>query len=263
MSTLTTPCEEIFYIPDAPVPERAARSRWRAVAWVAVTCVAAPLAWAAWSGITHAVRASWRSQCADNLRSLGLALLQYQEAHGQFPAPALVGRDGAKLLSWRVAILPQMGYQSLYDRFHLDEPWDSPHNRSLLAEMPRQFACPGGSGQRAGKTGYLVIVGPETDAYSINTPFEPTRGADIRHITDGTSQTILVFETDVMVPWTKPDDLQWVKGGPLPRVASPHAGGTNVVLADGATRFISATIDPNTLMAILTINGGEVVAGRG
>ena len=135
-----------------------------------------------------------------------------------------VGRDGAKLLSWRVAILPQMGYQSLYDRFHLDEPWDSPRNRSLLAEMPRQFACPGGSGQRAGKTGYLVIVGPETDAYSTNTPFEPTRGADIRHITDGTSQTILVFETDVMIPWTKPDDLQWVKGGPLPRVASPHAG---------------------------------------
>ena len=91
MSTLTTPCEEIFYIPDAPVPERAARSRWRAVAWVAVTCVAAPLAWAAWSGITHAVRASWRSQCADNLRSLGLRLLQYQEAHGQFPAPCLSG----------------------------------------------------------------------------------------------------------------------------------------------------------------------------
>jgi hypothetical protein len=200
MSTLTTPCDEISYFPDAPVPERAARNRWRAIAWIAFACVAAPLAWAAWSGITHAVRESWRSRCAGNLRSLGLALLQYQEAHGQFPAPALVGRDGAKLLSWRVAILPHLGYQSLYERFHLNEPWDSPHNRSLLAEMPRQFACPGGSGLRAGKTGYLVIVGPETDAYSINTPFEPTRGADIRHITDGTSQTILVFETDTIHP---------------------------------------------------------------
>ena len=162
-----------------------------------------------------------------------------------------------------MAILPQLGYDALYERFHLDEPWDSPHNRPLLALMPPEFACPGGPARRTGKTSYLVVVGPETDAYSINTPFEPTRGADIRHITDGPSGTILVLETDAPVPWTKPDDLHWTKGEPLPRVASPHAGGSHAVFADGASRFIIATIEPNTLQAILTINGGEVVSGRG
>jgi hypothetical protein len=171
----------------------------------------------------------WRSQCAGNLRQLGLAMLQYEEAHRQFPAPAIVGRDKTNLLSWRVAILPQLGYRSLYERFHLDEPWDSPHNLALLAEMPREFGCPGGPGRRAGKTGYLIVVGPETDPYSINTPFEPTRGADIRHLTDGTSNTALLLETDIFVPWTKPADLHWAKGEPVPRLFSPHDGGAHAL----------------------------------
>ena len=148
-----------------------------------------------------------------NLHQVGLALHQYHEAHGQLPAPASIGRDGTKLLSWRVAILPYLGHQSLYERFHPDEPWDSPHNLLLVAEMPREFGCPGGRGRRAGKTSYMVIVGPEMDAYSINTAFEPTRGAALHHVTDGTSNSLLVLETDVMVPWTKPDDLQWCKVG--------------------------------------------------
>jgi hypothetical protein len=108
-----------------------------------------------------------------------------------------------------------------------------------------------------------VVVGPETDAYSVNTPFGPTRGADIRHITDGLSSTILILETDVLVPWTRPDDLHWTKGEPLPRVASSHAGGAHVVFADSAIRFIKSTIDPTILEGILTMNGGEVLSGPG
>ena len=126
--------------------------------------------------------------------------------------------------------------------------------------MPAVFACPGGLGRRAGQTRYLVVVGPETDAYSINTPFEPTRGADIRHITDGTSSTILVLEADVPVPWTKPDDLRWTKGEPLPRLKSSHTGGSHALFADGSTRFLKATIDPRTFASILTMNGNEVLS---
>jgi prepilin-type processing-associated H-X9-DG protein len=154
-----------------------------------------------------------------------------------------------------------MGYRSLYERFRLDEPWDSPHNRALLAEMPREFGCPAGPTQRAGQTGYRVIVGPENDAYSINTAFGPTRGADIRHFTDGTSNTILVLETDSFVPWTKPDDLHWSKGGPLPRLGSPHPNGAHALFADGATKFLTAPIRPEILLALITMNGGEVIGG--
>ena len=92
---------------------------------------------------------------------------------------------------------------------------------------------------------------------------EPAHGTDTRHITDGSSQTILVLETDTPVPWTKPDDLKWTKGEPVPRLASPHAGGAHAVFADGSIRFLRSTIEPQRLEAILTINGGEVLSGSG
>lgn len=39
-------------------------------------------------------------------------------------------------LSWRVRILPYIGHKSLYDQFRLNEPWDSPTNKSLMASIP-------------------------------------------------------------------------------------------------------------------------------
>ncbi len=101
-------------------------------------------------------------QCEANLTRLGLAFHKYHNAHGQFPAPEVSRADGTPLLSWRVALLPDLGYRPLYERFHLDEPWDSPHNRSLLAEMPAELACPGVAvPRRDGSTGYMVVIGAE------------------------------------------------------------------------------------------------------
>jgi prepilin-type processing-associated H-X9-DG protein len=212
-------------------------------------------------GVAHAVRESRRGRCAVQLKRLGQALQGYHEAHGHFPAPALVRGDGTPLLSWRVAILPHLGHRALYNRFHRDEPWDSPHNRALVTEMPSVFACPGGPERREGRTGYRVVVGPKTEPSSVNTPFEPTRGVDLREITDGAANTGLIFETDATVPWTKPDDLLWTPGGPHPRLASPHPGGVHILFADGSLRFLKGTILPQLLMAILTINGGELTGG--
>ena len=50
--------------------------------------------------------------------------------------------SGKPLLSWRVAILPYLGHQDLYNKFNLDEPWDSAHNKALLKEMPSMYTCP-------------------------------------------------------------------------------------------------------------------------
>ena len=83
----------------------------------------------------------------------------------------------------------------------------------------------------------------------------------MRTITDGASRTITIVEAKRPVPWTKPDDLQWTPGGPLPRLASPHVGGAYALFADGSVRFLKATIVPTTLLSILTKNGGEVLSG--
>lgn len=212
------------------------------------------------TGVLPAIEASRQAQCHANLKQIGLAFIQYHETFGSLPAPAITRGDGTPLLSWRVALLPQLGRQALYDRFRRDEPWDSPHNLALVAEIPPVFVCPGAPGHPPGRTGYRVVVGPKSELGSVNTPFEPRRGVDYREITDGSSATLMVVETDAPVPWTKPDDLRFVEDGPLPALGSGHHGGSHGLFVDGTVRFLKATINRAILKGLFTINGGEVIS---
>jgi hypothetical protein len=47
-------------------------------------------------------------------------------------------------LSWRVHLLQFLdpAEVDLYEKFHLDEPWDSDHNKTLIAKMPNVFRSP-------------------------------------------------------------------------------------------------------------------------
>ncbi len=58
------------------------------------------------------------------LQSISQAIQAYDETNGSLP-PRVMEKDGKPLLSWRVAILPQLKELDLYQQFHLDEPWDS------------------------------------------------------------------------------------------------------------------------------------------
>src|SRR5207245_2072326 len=86
----------------------------------------------------------------------------YETVHRQLPPPAIRASDGTPLLSWRVAILPFIDQEDLYHRFHLDEPWDSPHNLDLLQAMPHVFAPKAGADAEPFTTPYQVFVGPGT-----------------------------------------------------------------------------------------------------
>jgi RNA polymerase sigma factor (sigma-70 family) len=96
-----------------------------------------------------------------NLRELALALHNYNDVHGHLPPPAITDKTGKPLLSWRVAILPFIDQDALYKEFKLNESWDSPHNKKLLAKMPRIFAPMGGKTAGTHSTFYQYIVGPE------------------------------------------------------------------------------------------------------
>ena len=67
----------------------------------------------------------------------------YHDTYGTFPPAATTDGADKPLLSWRVAILPFLEQQPLYEQFHLDEPWDSPHNKTLIEQMPQVYAIPG------------------------------------------------------------------------------------------------------------------------
>jgi Protein of unknown function (DUF1559) len=204
-----------------------------------------------------------KERLSANLRQIGIGLNQYLSTEGHFPAAATLGKDGKPLLSWRVEILPSLGLQSLYKEFHRDEPWDSPHNKTLIEKMPPVFAHPDGS-DKPGMTPYRGLIGKSAF-------FDPEEkeGVTIAMITDGTSNTVALVEAKEAVPWTKPGtEIQVV--GPanadartaalLALLGGRKAGGFQILLVDGSVRFLSDSINVNTLQSITTRDGGEVVS---
>ncbi len=206
--------------------------------------------------VQAAREAARRAQCTNNLKQLALAMHNYHDANGAFPKPAITDKDGKPLLSWRVAILPYIEQQELYNKFHVDEPWDSPHNKALIKEMPVTYACPSRPPTAPGMTTYQGFVGP--GAF-----FEEGKATGIADITDGTSNTIMFVEAKEAVTWTKPDDLKFDPAAAadesLLGAFSNHPGGFNSAFADGSVRFIKRTISPIVFKALITRNGGEVI----
>jgi RNA polymerase sigma factor (sigma-70 family) len=107
-----------------------------------------------------------------NLKRIGLALHNYLSAEGHFPPAAITDKDGKPLLSWRVAILPYLedydgrSCSELFKEFHLNEPWDSPQNQTLLAKMPAVFASPAGRDARGSSTAYRGFVSQDEQVAS-------------------------------------------------------------------------------------------------
>ncbi len=157
------------------------------------------------------------------------------------------------MLSWRVFILPYIDQQDLYKQFHLDEPWDSEHNKKLLAKMPKTYAS--ASDEKTLKdhtTYYQGLVGK--GAF-----FEGKKGFRIADITDGLSNTLMIVEASKAVPWTKPEDIPYDPAKPLPKLAHASPKGFLTCLGDGSVRFISKTITEKTLRNAITRNDGNVL----
>jgi hypothetical protein len=163
---------------------------------------------------------------------------------GRLPATATFDKQGKPLLSWRVRLLPFLGEQKLYRQFHLDEPWDSPHNKPLLARMPEVYQGPNRKLNREGKTLYLLPVG-KAAAFKEG-PEGPIFPKDFP---DGTSNTILIVEADDAhaVPWTKPEDLTIDPEHPERGLGGHFRDIFVAALADGSIRFIAEGISKQTL----------------
>jgi hypothetical protein len=197
-----------------------------------------------------------RAQAMNNLKQLALAMMNYADSkQGQLPAHAIYSKDGKPLLSWRVAILPYIEERKLYDEFHLDEPWDSAHNKKLLARMPKTYASPqDGKTLKEHTTYYQAFVG--------NGAFFTGNKIGLRFpasITDGTSNTIMFVEASKAVPWTKPEDIPYDPAKKLPKLGLPDFSQVLAVLCDGSTRPIAPGVSERTLHSAITTNGGEVL----
>src|SRR5262249_5184577 len=199
-----------------------------------------------------------------SLKNIGGALRNYHETMGQLPPAVFYGKDGQPLYSWRVLLLPYIEENNLYLKFRLDEPWDSPHNKVFLEKMPRPYQPALGGNDPPGLTRYQVFTGT-------GTAFERA-GLTWDDFPDGRSQTLLVVEAGEAVPWTKPVDLNYDPGKPLPPLGGAFGkpvhvlcyeitrrAGFNACFADGKARFILNDTDERAIRSVITRNGGEEV----
>jgi prepilin-type N-terminal cleavage/methylation domain-containing protein/prepilin-type processing-associated H-X9-DG protein len=266
-----------------------------------------------------------RTQCANNLKQLGLAFHDYHDSKRAFP-PAFVnngpyGTSGFSFThGWGAFLLPFIEQEALAKLYRWDLPLYEVGNQPVMTQHLSVFQCPstpepnrfmefgpfaffgtkGACGDYAATLGLdpvLVqqgLVPAVGDLRGVLTP-APTL-AHVRHITDGTSNTILLAEAagrprlwqaGRMGPDQKLEGGAWnhFKGGIVlrgslpdgtwPKVPGPcaincindgelyafHPGGANTVFADGSVHFLSAGTNIRVLAALITRAGEEVIPG--
>jgi hypothetical protein len=187
-----------------------------------------------------------------------LAVANYESTHGHLPPAYLADEVGRPMHSWRVLILPFIEQDNLYKQYDFSEPWDGPNNRQLAERMPRIYALHGDYYPGLTTTNYLAVVGPKTAWPGSSTVLRSD-------VTDGTSKTILLIENRGQgVHWMEPRDLEFETMSfdlNSPNGISSKYDDPAVVMLDGSVQRLHKHLKPQTLRALLTINGGEKLRG--
>jgi prepilin-type processing-associated H-X9-DG protein len=201
--------------------------------------------------------ASPYTQSRNNLRQLGIALLQYHERNGSFPPAFVADSNGKPLYSWRVLILPQLDEARLATLIRRDESWDGSNNAKWTGICPPTFIAPAdpqNDKPRASFTSYVAIVGAHT-AWS---------GATARKLSEfkNPSKTILLVEVaNSGIHWAEPRDLYigqmstGVNSAVGQGISSANPRGAYVLFADGHIEFLPNSTDPKKLVEMLDLDG--------
>jgi prepilin-type N-terminal cleavage/methylation domain-containing protein/prepilin-type processing-associated H-X9-DG protein len=153
-----------------------------------------------------------RMSCQNNLKQLGLALLNYHETFNTFP-PGHLDVSGTIHHSWPIFIFPYMEQDNVYRLYHFEVSWDDALNDSGVNQTEiKNFICPSAPAGRKGanKRGVLDYPAannvprlsppnPYIDPLPANDPtFVGVLGHNayrrIAEVTDGTSSTLLLAE---------------------------------------------------------------------
>lgn len=192
------------------------------------------------------------AESQNRLKQIGLAFHGYGADHKDRWADDITDKDGRVLLSWRVTLLPYVGEEKLFKEFKLDEPWDGPNNKKLIAKMPKVYAPVRGNA-KSGETYYQRFVGKDA--------LFNERGSDytIPTLPDGTSNTALVVEAGAPVIWTRPADLPFNPKAPLPELGGLFGGDFHVLLGDGSVYRFRKDYDADEMKKVVMPADGNSV----
>jgi prepilin-type processing-associated H-X9-DG protein/prepilin-type N-terminal cleavage/methylation domain-containing protein len=159
--------------------------------------------------IQNAREAARRTQCANHLRQIGLAIHSYIELNDCFP-PSFIGGGAGTGGPWceKVVLLPFIGHSTTYNALNIGLMGESPANTTVGFRSLSIYLCPSDETPPTGGygfTNYLACggsgVGPgPLDQPFIRAPcngiFKPTRRPPLKpaDCTDGLSHTAALSE---------------------------------------------------------------------
>ena len=214
--------------------------------------------------VARAERTRGVMKSQNNMKQILLAFHNFHDTFRAWPPLYGIDKDAKPTLSWRVYLLPYLEQSQLFDQFHMDEPWDSPHNRKLIAQMPSIYRAPGSKAPPTHTT-YLAVQGKG----SVLAPQDKSKAGErilsgptgIRHIVDGTSNTVMVVQANDSrsVIWTKPGDYEYSAENPIQGLIGAVAGAINVGFADGSVRRLPASLPKETWNLLFQKDDGQPV----
>lgn len=185
--------------------------------------------------VQMAREAARRTQCQNNLRQLGIGLLNYESARQHFP-PGWVVRESVTTLAaleepgyaWSHAILPSLEQGNLYDRFNQNLPVNDISHYPLLKNYLSLFVCASDAGENIAVP--AVILAPSA---LIHDPVEPIPLPEIAK-----SNYVGNFGTMEMVPGVIKSDGMFFRNSKI-RVAQVTDGTSNTLFVGERTSEIA------------------------
>ena len=134
--------------------------------------------------IQSARESSRRSQCSNNLKQLGLAVQNFNDANKYLPSSNRPpGLTPLPRVSGITFMLPYMDEQVVYDKYDQTKNWNDAPNLDIVKRQIQTLLCP--SSPRPERLDGLPEVSPWKADIAAPTDYSPTIGIDNRLLTAG------------------------------------------------------------------------------
>ena len=233
--------------------------------------------------IVKVQEAAARTSCSNNLKQIGLALLNYHDTMNRFPAAAMPNPALApeSRLSWIVSIVPYAEADRIYSKMAREKGWDAEENRFAALQRMAYLRCPsypeGPPVSTVVPAHYLGPAGIGPDAVSLpaGAPgagfFGYERKLTLADLQRPAADVLMVIETcNAGGAWTAagPPTVRGLDRDRPPYLGADgpfggnHPGGANAAFADGSVRFLSDQMSPREFEALVTIKADKTAEGE-